>query len=51
MALSGVLIGVYEVAESCDGDCMCHSGKGASCVAGYANGETVGVSVGPDVLD
>lgn len=51
VALLGVLIGVYEVAEKCDGDKGCHSGKGASEVAVVANGESLEVSTGEDVIE
>lgn len=41
VAFLGVLMGVPEVVECCDGDVVCHGGKGASEVAVVAEDDTV----------
>lgn len=51
IVLSGVLIGEPEVSESCDGDKLRHSGKGALKVAENTNIATNDIAVGTDVLD
>lgn len=51
LALLGVLMGEYEVPESCDGDKKCHGGKGASKVADNTNNTTVFKSTGTLVSD
>ncbi len=50
VALLGVLMGVAEVRESCDGG-EWHTGNGAPKVAGNTNNETVDVPTGSNVSD
>lgn len=47
----GVLIGVYEVVEKCDGDKLCYMGKGVLEVVSVVNGEIVENLIGEDVID
>lgn len=51
VVLLGVLIGVYEVVEKCDGDKLCYKGKGVLEVVVVVNGEIVEVIIGYDVLE
>lgn len=51
MAFLGVLMGICEVSESCDGDGDCHNGKGAKKVAVNANDISVVITKGTDVTD